>query len=88
MFSPRLSKLVLCLSAISLSYVAALPTQKRQQCASTLSTAESVATQLHSAYYNPFDGMFNGGELWTDAVITLMYDGFALPYVESIVEHA
>ncbi|GLB37100.1 putative glycoside hydrolase family 76 protein [Lyophyllum shimeji] len=41
--------------------------EKRAQCQSTLNTALSVAHTLQDHYFNPSNGMYNGGSLWTDA---------------------
>ncbi|CAA7263178.1 unnamed protein product [Cyclocybe aegerita] len=38
------------------------------QCQSTLATAKSVAQRLQSRYFNPGNGKYTGGSLWTDAV--------------------
>ncbi|KAI0028458.1 Six-hairpin glycosidase [Vararia minispora EC-137] len=40
--------------------------QRRAQCASTLSTANTVATQLQT-WYDANTGNYNDGELWTDS---------------------
>ncbi|KAJ3501330.1 hypothetical protein NLJ89_g9383 [Agrocybe chaxingu] len=37
------------------------------QCETTLATAKSVAQRLQSHYFNPGNGQYTGGSLWTDA---------------------
>jgi hypothetical protein len=50
-----------------------LPAVIGAQCAATLNTAVSVATRLQSHYYNSANGQYNGGSLWTDAVLTISF---------------
>ena len=66
-----------------------LPAVIGAQCAATLNTAvvcppalalalvpddiQSVATRLQTHYYNSANGQYNGGSLWTDAVLTVIF---------------
>jgi len=60
------SKLLALLSSF-VALASATPLQKRAQCGATLNTATSVANSLQSTYWNPGSGLYNDGELWTDA---------------------
>ncbi|KAF8973306.1 glycoside hydrolase family 76 protein [Flammula alnicola] len=47
--------------------LATLSTANAAQCQATLDIAQTVANRLQSHYFNPSNGQYTGGSLWTDA---------------------
>lgn len=44
----------------------------RAQCENTLRVAVGVGQRLNTRYFNPSNGQYTGGSLWTDAVHHLL----------------